>query len=1072
MRGLSGFLFQNTIARSLNVGATASNAIHTRTTLQARRGAAELDLRKRGVRMTNVVRPIILLTACLAILSGCAGDDFGLSTGELAPAGSNAAFVGHTIPSTMAAGERVRVTVTVTNTGTTPGTNDWTANQYYIYRQGSGWGWVNTAVTSTVTTGSNTTFSFVVTAPSAPGGYTLAVQMFSGVPGQTGFFGPVLSVPVTVSATTPHYACAYEPGSSSVPTTVPPGSNTSVTVAVRNTGTDPWSAGSFYLYSRNSPITQWGVVNVLLTSAVAPGAVGTFTFTIRAPSTSGATPFNWDMFQAGGVGLFGSNCVNLSITIGGSPALDSLVGASSFPSTMAPSEGQPVTLTFQNTGTQTWTSGTAFAIYSTANPTNLFGTTISYLGTDVAPGASGTFSFPITAPASAGTYTASYRMRKLSGTDAGFFGATFSTPIVVDAASPPAYSSTEVSHSFPARMTVGSTAGATVELTNSGTSSWVGSNFFLESTSSPIGFWGVTSVPLGSGETIAPGASRTFALTLHAPTTVGTYPTSWRMRGSGIGSFGATASGTIETTLCGNTVVDAGEQCDDGNLADSDGCSSMCQFEVPAPMTLDLAAASGGRTLIGTGTSHLSSVTVGDVTDDGVPDVMVSQLTAPGVPRSTCGVVYGFVGGTGFFTSSSDTVPSDAGFAIVGAEAGDQLGTYITGSLVVGDMTGDGVDDIIVSAPNADGPSNSRTDAGDVYIISGSLALASAGTIDLGAMTPPSQLAATIYGALVGDQTSVLAVADLTGDGINDLVLGAPQTGNSGSRIGVIYIVVGTASGLSGTLDLLAPGGTTIIRIDGAATGDRLGLRAAIGDFTGDSTLDLLVGTPGHTVHATQDGAAWAFAGPLSSDRSIAATVGSASGPDIAWFGVNNYDNLGSGVATGNVRGTARADVAIGMLQYQRTPGVQVGGVAVFDGPVAPGTYDLSVDTSAVTALIMGVDQYDNLGTTVRVADVSGDGTLDIIASAPSADGPTNTRTNAGEIAVIRGGPTLVGTIDLSVTGAALTVYGATSPGLIGSYRNTLSAGDVDGDGLADFCFGSELAGSGAGRVDCIRSPL
>lgn len=1023
--------------------------------------------------MTNVVRQIFLFSLCVGMLSACASDDIGLASGELAPPGSNASFVSNTIPSTMAAGERVRVSVTVMNTGTTPGTNDWTANQYYLYKQGTGWSWVNTPVTSTVTTGSSTTLSFTITAPTTPGPYTFSAQMFSGISGQGGFFGPVLNVPVTVSASTPQYACSYEPGSSSVPAMVAAGSNTTVSVAIRNTGTASWAPGSFSLYSQNSPLVTWGVVSVALTSSVAAGAVGVFTFTIHAPAAAGPTPFNWDMFQSPGIGFFGSNCVRLSITVGGGAALDSAVVSNTFPSTMAPGETQPVTLTFQNTGTDTWTSGTTFAIYSTSSPANLFGTTIRYLGTDVAPGANGVFSFPITAPSSPAMYTASYRMIKLSGSGSGFFGATFSAPILVDGAAMPAYFSTEVTHTFPARMTVGSIVGATVQLTNSGTSPWTGSGFALSSTSSPGGFWGVTNVPLGSAETVAVGSPRTFTFNLHAPATVGTYPTSWRMLGSGIGYFGATVSGSIETTLCGNSAIDAGEQCDDGNLSDGDGCSGLCQVEIPPPVTIDLASASGGRTLLGNGNAHLASVTIGDVTDDGVPDVLVAQLAAPaGVPRATAGAVYGFVGGTGFFTGASNAVPSDAGFAIVGAEAGDQLGVYLTGNVVVGDMTGDGVDDIIVSAPNADGPSNSRADAGDTYIISGSLALASAGTIDLGAMTPPTQLAATIYGALVGDQTSVLAVADLTGDGINDLVLGAPQTGGGGSTIGVIYIVVGTAGGLSGTLDLLAPGATSVIRIDGAAAADRLGLRVAIGDFTGDSNLDLLVGTPSHTVHATRDGAAWAFAGPLSGDRTIAAAVGSATGPDIEWVGVSNFDGLGSGIATGDVRGTSRADVVIGMQQYQRTPSVQVGGVAVFDGPVAPGTYDLSVDTSAVTALIVGADQFDNLGTTVRVADATGDGVLDIITSAPSADGPTNTRNNAGEIAVIRGGLSLSGTRDLSSSPAALTVYGATSPGLIGSYRNTLAVGDVDGDNLADFCSGSEIASGGAGRVDCVHSPL
>ncbi|MBK7193667.1 MAG: DUF4215 domain-containing protein [Myxococcales bacterium] len=36
-------------------------------------------------------------------------------------------------------------------------------------------------------------------------------------------------------------------------------------------------------------------------------------------------------------------------------------------------------------------------------------------------------------------------------------------------------------------------------------------------------------------------------------------------------------------TACGNSVVEAGEQCDDGNTASGDGCSATCQAEGPPP---------------------------------------------------------------------------------------------------------------------------------------------------------------------------------------------------------------------------------------------------------------------------------------------------------------------------------------------------------------------------------------------------------------------------------------------------------------------------------------------------------
>ena len=49
------------------------------------------------------------------------------------------------------------------------------------------------------------------------------------------------------------------------------------------------------------------------------------------------------------------------------------------------------------------------------------------------------------------------------------------------------------------------------------------------------------------------------------------------------------AAGSAHAVQCGDGFLDepAGEQCDDGNLIDGDGCSSICTFEVPEPFCGD-----------------------------------------------------------------------------------------------------------------------------------------------------------------------------------------------------------------------------------------------------------------------------------------------------------------------------------------------------------------------------------------------------------------------------------------------------------------------------------------------------
>ena len=49
--------------------------------------------------------------------------------------------------------------------------------------------------------------------------------------------------------------------------------------------------------------------------------------------------------------------------------------------------------------------------------------------------------------------------------------------------------------------------------------------------------------------------------------------------------------------VCGNGKVEAGEQCDDGNAADGDGCSATCMVEPPAPLPGPAAAVCGNGKL-------------------------------------------------------------------------------------------------------------------------------------------------------------------------------------------------------------------------------------------------------------------------------------------------------------------------------------------------------------------------------------------------------------------------------------------------------------------------------------------
>lgn len=1012
---------------------------------------------------------------CLSACGGAAesGEDLG-SIEQPLPAGSNASVVSNTIPLTMNPGERLFVNAVMGNTGASSPANDWN-NTYSLSRVSTAWTWVSTPVSGTVTPGNNASFGFVITAPASAGTYAFTARMKQDVQ-----FGSTLSVPgiVVSAATQRQWSCTYVPGSSTIPTTMTPGESRVVTVTVQNSGTQTWGSSGFYLKSTDSPAGVWGSTIHALTTSVAPGANAAFSVLLKAPPTAGTYSLKRQMTDnnATGIGVFDaiSSCVNVSITVGGASALNAATVSQDFPTTMAPGETRLVSVSMKNTGTQTWAADGNYGLYSKNSPVSLWGTTRALVAASTAQDANASFSLAITAPSTPGAYNHVWQMRKTSDVDANFYGELINIPVTVDANAQAQYAATVASQDIPLKVTAGKTYTFQVGMTNSGSAAWSGSSFTLYSTNSPASLWTTTSVPLGASESVASAASRTFSISAKAPAAPGTYESRWRMRYlGGVGFFGeeAVTSG-IEVTLCGNSTVDAGETCDDNNLVDGDGCSSDCASETT--LTTDLAVAAAGRTLIGSQNSRqLATVAIGDVTNDSVPDVAVGEnatFVVNAVTRTGAGVVYGYSGGGAFLNGSSTPVSSGPAFKIYGAESGDGLGTLATGSIVIGDVTGDGAPDLILAASGADGAANARTGAGEVYVIKGAATVT--GTIDLAAA--PSQLTATIIGANAADGLNVLGVGDMTGDGTNDLILGAPSDATNGFNAGAIYVVTGGA-GLTGTVDLSSPSVATF-KILGGAASDLIGLAADVGDIGGSSANDILIGAANSSPSGRSGaGAAWAVFGPLTGNVNLATAVGTAGGPSVKWLGAGANDKLGGAVAIGNVAGTSAKDVAIGAVQ-QRKGGLQFGAVNIWAGPLTSGTtYDLNA-AGGQTAIIQGRDQYDDLGSSMRLADWTGDGYADIAAAAHTGDGPANDRDGAGEITVIRGSATLSGTIDLAAYAPLFIGYGAASRDLLGPRQTTLAFSDVNGDAKADLCVGSSKGGTGGaliapGRVDCFAAP-
>ena len=157
------------------------------------------------------------------------------------------------------------------------------------------------------------------------------------------------------------------------------------------------------------------------------------------------------------------------------------------------------------------------------------------------------------------------------------------------------------------------------------------------------------------------------------------------------------------------------------------------------------------------------SLAAGDFNGDGMEDILVGadEADGPGNARTAAGEAYVIFGSAGLGTF--DIANSEQNLTILGDDSSDHLGT----PLATGDFNGDGFADAVVASRFADGPGDGRQDAGEVYLVFGSAEMG--GVID----TASAQQDVTIYGADPSDHLAAsLAVGDVNGDGIDDLLLG------------------------------------------------------------------------------------------------------------------------------------------------------------------------------------------------------------------------------------------------------------------------------------------------------------
>jgi hypothetical protein len=352
--------------------------------------------------------------------------------------------------------------------------------------------------------------------------------------------------------------------------------------------------------------------------------------------------------------------------------------------------------------------------------------------------------------------------------------------------------------------------------------------------------------------------------------------------------------------------------------------------------------------------------------------------------------------------------------------ADSRAGTYLDQGTLGG---GDSRRDLVIGAPG--------TATGRVYMI-------------FGRPGGPSAPLDTYADAIItgpgsfGTSTAVGNITMTASGVVRNLAVGAPDASSGRGRV---YVFTRDFQGGDRLTE------ATAVAVITGAPNDRIGAALATADLNNDGYRELIIGAPG------TDRIYILYGGPAFASRNL------EDGADSMIVGhPSNNAGIGNVLLGGPITSDNIYDVAIG------EPAANSVYLIAGTNGALPARIDLpasgaGVAPAGVTAMFVGADPGDEAGTTLVVADIDGNGAMELLVGAPGGDGRNNNAPDTGEVYSVWNEHTHMSG---SLAQAGVIFYGGQSNQRLGS---VFQKGDINRDTPNDLIFRMNYGAGGEVRM-------